>query len=307
MANSQLAEVIPITQFSKQKDMSDSGEYLSCPVENPIQNLPVIDDELLADIADMSATELSQKYKREYNSHKNRKAKAKKHFSKEFQKFSDFLSHVGRMPDSRKWTLDRIDNSNPKYGPGLVRWALPQTQNNNKGDTIMLRPFPDKPPASLTYWAEKFGVSPDTMRKRKKRGWTDYQVVFGKGHQTQTKFNWSPLLPEEFRSHNWEAAYMTGRQRFQCLKPESREIWLLRVALTKLAQLEDILIDESEHEGYLQERGLNQICNQLHKIEIQYSHWSSIAEACSASIHNRGGSAIYASQYKARLPENFFI
>ena len=61
--------------------------------------------------------------------------------------FESFHSHIGDMPDERKWSIDRID-PNGDYVPGNVRWALDTTQNRNRnkfsnntsGDTgIMMR------------------------------------------------------------------------------------------------------------------------------------------------------------------------
>ena len=53
----------------------------------------------------------------------------------EFKNFKSFLLHVGPMP-TKNATLDRINNSDPEYAPGKVRWADKITQNNNKSDTL---------------------------------------------------------------------------------------------------------------------------------------------------------------------------
>lgn len=45
--------------------------------------------------------------------------------------FESFHSHVGDMPDERKWSIDRIDPDGD-YVPGNVRWALCTTQNRNR-------------------------------------------------------------------------------------------------------------------------------------------------------------------------------
>ena len=142
----------PQQKFSSVQDKcsSSSGESLSCSKENPVEkkitgeleglDQPIITDQLLHDLKTLSSTKLRKKYSREANSHKNRKSACKNaggKFSPEFAEFRSFLRHVGVIPTTGKWTLDRIDNTNPCYFPGGVRWASAKTQNNNKSDTII--------------------------------------------------------------------------------------------------------------------------------------------------------------------------
>ena len=88
-----------------------------------------------ADIRTLSATELRAKYRQEANSHRNARARAGSAFDPSWDRFSDFLRDVGPAPGPHL-SLDRIDHTNPAYGPGLVRWADKQTQAENRSNTI---------------------------------------------------------------------------------------------------------------------------------------------------------------------------
>ena len=51
----------------------------------------------------------------------------------EFNKFRNFLMHLGPGED-KNYTLDRINNDDPEYAPGKVKWRDKYAQNNNKGN-----------------------------------------------------------------------------------------------------------------------------------------------------------------------------
>src|SRR5690242_7798856 len=90
-------------------------------------------------LQNLSANALRKRWPREANSHRNmlqRGPTQGRVIHPAFRNFRDFLLHVGPKP-SRGATLDRIDNTDPEYGPGKVRWADKRTQNSNKGDTLL--------------------------------------------------------------------------------------------------------------------------------------------------------------------------
>jgi hypothetical protein len=93
----------------------------------------------LVDCQKLTKTELRKRYPAEANSHRNLLQRAKNQgriVHPDFQLFGDFLAHVGpRLCPGA--TLDRINNADPEYAPGKVRWADKRTQNSNKGDSLI--------------------------------------------------------------------------------------------------------------------------------------------------------------------------
>jgi hypothetical protein len=93
------------------------------------------------DLETLTATALSKRYPKEYRSWSNFKCRSKAKgvpVHPDFEDFRSFLRIVKPKP-AHGATLDRVDNSNPMYGPGLVAWADKRTQNNNRSCTITIR------------------------------------------------------------------------------------------------------------------------------------------------------------------------
>jgi hypothetical protein len=88
-------------------------------------------DRCRVDCKTLKKTALRRKYPAEAIAHRNMLARSKPHVSAQFRTFSEFLFEVGSKPIP-KATLDRIDNSDPEYAPGKVRWADAHTQSNNR-------------------------------------------------------------------------------------------------------------------------------------------------------------------------------
>lgn len=97
----------------------------------------------------------------------------------EFRDFRRYLAHIGPQP-KKGYTVDRIDNDNRTYGPGLVRWASRKTQNNNKGDTSIFTDPRTGKKYSTSDLARKHGLSGSVIRKRRSRKWTDAEQIAGK-------------------------------------------------------------------------------------------------------------------------------
>ncbi len=141
---------------------------------------------LLHDLGTMSTMALRAKYAGEANTHRNMLQRVKTCGAvvhPAFRSFPDFLRLVGPKPTSRA-TLDRIDNHDPEYAPGKVRWADKTTQNRNKGDSLVFTCPKTGRGYTASQLAVKQGVSPTAIRKRRRKGWTDGEIVAGERANT---------------------------------------------------------------------------------------------------------------------------
>lgn len=142
------------------------------------------------DCQHMSATELHAAYKSEYRSWSNSKHRSSKpgwKWSPAWEAFKDFLMDMG--PKHPGYQLDRIDNNRREYGPGLCRWASRTTQNNNKGDNVLIA-LPGCPDGfSPKDLAELRGSSVKTIRRQIAEGWTPVELIAGKQHPRLAKMN----------------------------------------------------------------------------------------------------------------------
>jgi len=147
----------------------------------------MISSELASDLDTLTKTQLRQKYKGEANSHRNMLQRAGKNVHKDFRALRSFLRLVGPKPTASS-TLDRIDNSDPEYAPGKVRWADKRTQNANKGDTVTFHNSRTGEVYTTSRLAKLQGVSTDAIRKRHARGWSDDEIIAGKQSSNQSHY-----------------------------------------------------------------------------------------------------------------------
>lgn len=84
-----------------------------------------------------------------------------------WQKFENFLADMGVKPKGK--TLDRKENDKG-YCPENCRWATMKEQCNNRRSNRFIT-FDDKT-LTLSMWADKMGVSKNTLYYRIKMGWT---------------------------------------------------------------------------------------------------------------------------------------
>src|SRR3546814_4368369 len=87
----------------------------------------------------MRPGQLSAKYQPTYSSWRNMKQRVKVGavIHPDFLLFASFLKIVGPRP-SKAHTLDRLDNSDPEYAPGKVKWRDKFAQANNKSTNVTL-------------------------------------------------------------------------------------------------------------------------------------------------------------------------
>ena len=134
-------------------------------------------DRCRADCKTLRKTALRRKYHFEAIAHRNMLARSRPHVNARFRKFPEFLFEVGPKPFPGA-SLDRIDNSDPEYAPGKVRWADAHTQSNNRS-TSRLFDDPDGNQYTVGELAKRQGVSPNAIHQRLRRGWSYAEVVAG--------------------------------------------------------------------------------------------------------------------------------
>jgi integrase len=140
------SENIPVNQATEPSPPEGNVTLISKYVEKrhaaeKIPSATAPDDAWKADCETLSKMDLRRRYSREATCHRNMQSRSKARgavVSPVFRDFRSFLKIMGPMPVAGA-TVDRIDNSDPEYAPGKVRWADKRTQNSNKGDSLYVR------------------------------------------------------------------------------------------------------------------------------------------------------------------------
>lgn len=87
--------------------------------------------------------------------------------------FNLFMAHMGPKP-TPKHTVDRIKNDKG-YEPGNVRWATQKEQQRNRTNNKLLTI--DGVTLTQAEWAEKSGVSVETLYRRLRNGKTPAEAI----------------------------------------------------------------------------------------------------------------------------------
>jgi hypothetical protein len=140
----------------------------------------------------------------------------------DFLLFASFLKIVGPRP-SKAHTLDRIDNSDPEYAPGKVKWHDKFAQANNKSTNVTLTDN-NGVTKTIAQWAHFKKVSPSTISKRLAKGWDAHSAIHGKPLAKSKVVAWSdtpwPLGREAWLEENYA-------NRSEAESKMSRESWFV--------------------------------------------------------------------------------
>lgn len=110
-----------------------------------------------------------------------------------WQTYDQFFADMGYAPDGM-W-LDRID-TNGNYEPANCRWSSPKEQARNKTNNRVLTH--DGKTACLAEWGEYLGISPSTISRRLRLGWSPSDTLtVGVGSQNKM-WKLTDVDPAEF-------------------------------------------------------------------------------------------------------------
>lgn len=128
--------------------------------------------EFAEDLRRLSPGELRKKYAGEASCHANMKRRAKQglcEIDPAWDQFRGFLADIGPrlIPDG---SIERIDNSIRRYGPGLCRWATKAEQTRNRANTRWAVFNGER--VTLGELAERLGTPYSTLHSALERGQT---------------------------------------------------------------------------------------------------------------------------------------
>jgi hypothetical protein len=172
----------------------------------------VSDDQVQRDANTLGRNELRRRYPLTFNAYHNMCGRRRAGLAKiapEFAKFDNFLAIMGPRRRS-DLTLDRLNNENLEYGPGLCAWVSKKEQARNRSSTRRLHNEVTGETRPLTEWAEMLNIKPDTIRRRLRDGWSETEALLGyRRDKSQNRWPWD-LDPTKLQL--WEDAYRGERK-----------------------------------------------------------------------------------------------
>ena len=194
----------------------------------------VTEEEWRRDIEELGTNALKRKYRLTYNSFNNLPDRARRLgavIHPDFRTFKSFLKSVGPRRQ-KELTLDRKDNANPMYGPGLCEWADKAAQARNRRSTIFVIHPDTGEKVALVALAEELGIPASRMRRQHHEGWSVEEIVAGRRSSNRSatvapadRWPW-PLEPHEIK--RWEELYHALRQPVPATGFEFRYEFALR-------------------------------------------------------------------------------
>lgn len=145
-----------------------------------------------------------------------------------FELLPEFLYHMGPRPE-KEYSIHRRDNSKG-YSPDNCVWADKKTQSRERNNTVELTSDGETLP--LTEWAERLGVSPNVLRKRRGYGWSDEDVIHGRPEEGTYRVPPDAPWPGNTKVQ-WEVEFRLagGRSR------DERLLYLMKRSKEKLVSL----------------------------------------------------------------------
>jgi hypothetical protein len=163
------------------------------------------------------------------SSWKNMKQRCKKEgifLDQQFEDFSSFLACMGPRTNP-KFTINRKDYDGP-YSPENCEWASKQQQALNRRNAVKLTYGGETLP--IIAWSARLNVPAATLRRRKRLGWTDAEIITGsRAAPRKPSVDWPWPAGQE---QEWERSYAANGKR-----GEIREKFYYRICSERLTKL----------------------------------------------------------------------
>lgn len=204
----------------------------------------------LNDIAELRPQALRERYKGEASSHAAMKRRCKNgdfDLDPLWNEFRSFLRDMGPRP-SPSASIDRIDGANPRYGPGLCRWATKAEQTSNRRNTIWIDFQGER--IGLREFSKRLGAPYSTVHSRIAQGDSPEAVArrYAAGQISDQCYR-PAWITDEVALQRWRAEYnrwvkRVRRDRRASAPPEVYAVILASEALNEATRKLDRIMEE---------------------------------------------------------------